>query len=200
MKKSILLLAFGALFTSAFAQDAKPGKGKIFMAGTLGYESKKPMVGKDEDEPDATGKVIFAPSLGFFINDGMAIGGRLSVEKGMVKDMEGDLRIGFGAFLRKYWALSDNFYAFGEASLGYSTYTPSYGKDEDTPDGSSTFGLGVAPGIGYYPGKKLGVEFSLAPLFSLKSDMAKDQTASMDLNLGVSTLVSPTFTITYFLK
>lgn len=198
MKKSILLLAFGALFTSVNAQD-KPGAGKMFMGGTLGYTSNKAMAAKGANV-DATGKIVFSPSVGYFINDGMAIGGRLSVVKGLAKDVEGDLELGFGAFLRKYWSLSDNFYVFGEASLGFSMKTPPYAKGGTAPDAGTAFGLGIAPGIGYYPGKSLGIEFSMAPLLSVSSNMAKDMEPSMDINVGVSTLVSPTFTIIYFLK
>lgn len=200
MKKTVMVLVLGAIISGVQAQDGKPGAGKMFGGGTIGLTRSTPMVPKGSPDPDATTNIVLSGSLGYFTKDDFAIGGRLSITKGMAADMDGDMGFGLGGFARKYWAITDNFYLYGEGTIGFSTYTPPYPSDADSPDGISTFGLGIAPGMGYYPGKKLGIEFSLAPVFSLSSKMQKDMESGLDFQLGVSTLITPTFTIVYFLK
>jgi hypothetical protein len=202
MKKSIFLLAFGALFSTAKAQDAKPGAGKMFLSGSLGYSTSKPEVDKNAPDPESSSNIVFSPSFGYFINDGFAIGARLAVSKDMMKDMEGGMTLGFGGFARKYWSLSDNFYIFGEGAIGYSSSTPQYAKGAPEPDAATSFGLGVAPGFGYYPGKKFGVEFNLPSLIGFQSTKTlKDNNAGTTFQIGASMLAQPvSFTIVYFLN
>lgn len=202
MKKVLITLALGALALSSYAQDAKPGSGKMFIAGSLGYSSSKPEVNKNAPDPESSSTIVFSPSFGYFLSDNMAIGGRLAVSKDMMKDMEGGLTLGFGGFFRNYWSLSDNFFMFGEAAVGYASSTPQYAKGATEPDAATTFGLGVAPGFGYYPGKSWGVEFTLPSVLGLQTTKSsKDNNSGMNFQLGVSTLAQPvSFTLIYFLN
>lgn len=202
MKKLIVALALGALAMSSYAQDAKPGAGKMFLAGSLGYSRSTPEVAKTAPDPEAASKITFSPSFGYFINDGFAIGGRLAIAKDMMKDMEGGLTLGLGAFARMYTPLSDNFYLFGEGALGFSSTTPQYGKGGTEPDAASSFGFGVAPGFAYFPGKKFGIEFTLPSLLGIQTTKSnKDSNSGMNFQLGVSTFAQPvSFTVIYFLN
>ena len=192
MKKSILLLAFGALFTSVNAQD-KPGAGKIFVGGSLGYGSSSQKV---LDETVTTGNLNISPSLGYFINDGMAIGANLSFSKQIAKGIEkGGVSFGVGAFLRKYWSLADNFYFIGEASADFSSTTPANAEKAGTG-----FGVGITPGLGFYPGKKWGVEFAMGNVLGFSSSKPDpDADATTNINVGFSTAV-PAISVIYFLK
>jgi hypothetical protein len=117
MKKSILLLAFGALFTSVNAQD-KPGAGKIFVGGSLGFNSgTSPTQDVDDDGNPITveetkSSIVVSPTIGYFINDGLAVGGQLMFQQDMMEGMKGGTKFGVGAFVRKYWSMADNFYFF----------------------------------------------------------------------------------------
>lgn len=202
MKKVIITLAIGALALSSYAQDAKPGAGKMFLAGTLGYSRSTPEVAKTAPDPEASSTIVFSPSFGYFVNDGLAIGGRLAISKDMMKDMEGGLTFGIGGFARKYWSLADNFFMFGEGAIGYSSSTPQYAKGATEPDAATSFGIGVAPGFGYYPGKSFGVEFSLPSVFGIQTTKSsKDNNSGMNFQIGASTLAQPvSFTLIYFLN
>ncbi|HRH34451.1 MAG TPA: outer membrane beta-barrel protein [Catalimonadaceae bacterium] len=202
MKKLIVALALGALALSSYAQDAKPGAGKMFLAGSLGYSRSTPEVNKNAPDPEASSTITFSPSFGYFLNDGFALGARLAISKDMMKDMEGGLTLGFGAFARMYSPLSDNFYMFGEGALGYASSTPQYAKGASEPDAATTFGFGVAPGFGYYPGKHFGIEFTLPSLLGIQTTKSnKDNNSGMNFQLGVSTLAQPvSLTVVYFLN
>jgi hypothetical protein len=205
MKKVVLALGLSALCFASQAQDAKPAAGKMFLAGSLGFSSAKPETPKSADEADATSKITIAPAFGYFIDDHLAIGGRISFAKSMMKDMEGGTEFGIGAFGRYYSSLNDNgtFQMFGEAALGYASTTPLYAKGTDpSPDPGTAFGIGVAPGFGWYPGKNFGVEFTLPSLIGFTSTKStKDVNAATNFQIGASTLAQPvSFTVLFFLN
>jgi hypothetical protein len=194
MKKSILLLAFGALFTSVNAQD-KPGAGKLFVGGALGFNTTK--IG------DASAsKINVSPSVGYFLNDGMAVGGNLMFEQQMAEGLKGGTKFGVGAFLRKYWSLADNFYFIAEAGGSFTSETEAYADvpGVEAPKAATGFGIGVNPGLGFYPGKKWGVEFAMGNILSFSSaKQDPDADASTTINVGFDTMV-PSISVVYFLK
>lgn len=201
MKKSIFLLAFGAMFASANAQDAKPGTGKVFALGTIGYSNQS--VTPDGDETTSKGNFTFAPGIGYFVNDNIAIGGRLSYSMMLEEDMKGGTTFGLGGFARMYKSLSEsnNFYLFGEGALGFASTTDQYDDGEAAPKAINSFGIGVAPGFGWYPGNKFAVEFTLPNLFSFTSTSQEDVRDVKTFQLGASTLSQPaSLTVLYFLK
>jgi len=201
MKKSIFLLAFGAIFASANAQDAKPGSGKLFALGTIGYSTQS--VTPDDGETTSKGQFTFAPGLGYFVNDNFAIGARLSYSMLLEEDIKGGTTFGLGGFARMYKSLSEsnNFYIFGEGAVGYSSIAGQYPDGDTAPKSINSFGIGVAPGFGWYPGKKFAVEFTLPSLFSFTSTSQEDIGDSKTFQLGASTLSQPaSLTVLYFLK
>jgi hypothetical protein len=205
MKKILLGLALGSIFASSQAQDAKPGTGKMFLSGSLGYSSSKPETAKNAPDADATGSLTISPAFGYFVNDNIAIGARIAYQKQSMKDMEGGSTIGFGGFGRYYSSLNENgtFQIFGEAAVGFQSSKPLYPKNQDpSPDPATGFGIGVAPGFGWYPGKSFGVEFTLPSLVSFQSSKSnKDATAGTNFQIGASTLAQPvSFTVLFFLN
>lgn len=205
MKKTLFTAITALASLTAFAQDAKPGAGKIFLAGSLGYSTSTPETPKGAPDPDGTGTITFAPSFGYFLDDKMAFGARLSFQKQSQKDFEGGSAFGFGVFGRYYHSLSEtgNFQLFGEAALGYQTSTAQYAKGSTKPDPTTGFGFGVAPGLGWYPGKRLAIEFTLPSLLAFStSRTSKDSDASAkNFQIGASTLAQPaSLTVLFFLK
>jgi hypothetical protein len=70
----------------------------------------------------------------------------------------------------------------------------------EAPKAGTGFSVGIAPGLGFYPGKKFGVEFSMGNLLNFASDKPNpDADASTSINIGLSTAV-PTISVVYFLK
>jgi len=180
MKKLILSLSLVAAAFVSHAQEARPGEGKIFAGGTVGFSKVE----------DAT-TFSFSPSLGYFISDKIAVGGRLSFQT--ISD-DGGSSFGIGGFGRYYMSFSDDnkFYGFGEAALGFaSTKPPGEGAES-----YSSFGLGVAPGFGFYPGKQFAVEFTLPSVLSFGSS---NEVSSFQL--GGSTLAQPAaLSVLFFIK
>ncbi|HOY94825.1 MAG TPA: hypothetical protein PK509_03745 [Catalimonadaceae bacterium] len=205
MKKTLFTAIAALASFTGFAQDAKPGAGKMFLAGSLGYSRSTPETPKGAPDPDAAGTLTFSPSFGYFLDDKMAFGARLSFRKESQKNFEGGNSFGFGVFGRYYHSLSEtgNFQLFGEAALGYQTSTAQYVKGGTKPDPTTGFGFGVAPGLGWYPGKRLAIEFTLPSLLAFStSKTSKDSDASAkNFQIGASTLAQPaSLTVLFFLK
>ena len=205
MKKLVLVAILGTSVLTSQAQDSKPAAGKMILAGSLGFATSTPESAKNAPDADATSTITFSPSFGYFLKDNIALGARLSVQTQMMKDMEGGTAWGIGAFGRYYKPMNDagNFQMFLEAALGYQSSTPLYPKGTTvSPDPATSFGIGVAPGFGWYPGKKWGIEFALPSILGFQSSKSnKDATAATNFQIGVSTLAQPvSFTVLYFIN
>ncbi len=205
MKKVILFSVFIASSVLCFGQEGKPASGKMFLAGSLGYSSFKSSVAKTATDPDAKGTLTIAPAFGYFINDNFALGARISFQKQLEKDKEGGSNFGLSAFARYYKSLNDDgkFQLFLEGNVGFGSATPLYPKTlTPTPDAATSFGLGVAPGFGWYPGKSFGVEFSLPSIFSFTSTTPdKNSNAATSFQIGASTLAQPaSLSVLFFLN
>ncbi|HPI12770.1 MAG TPA: hypothetical protein PLK63_17115, partial [Catalimonadaceae bacterium] len=107
MKKTLFTAIAALASFTGFAQDAKPGAGKMFLAGSLGYSRSTPETPKGAPDPDAAGTLTFSPSFGYFLDDKMAFGARLSFRKESQKNFEGGNSFGFGVFGRYYHSLSE---------------------------------------------------------------------------------------------
>jgi hypothetical protein len=205
MKKVVLVLSLITSSVLCFGQEGKPASGKFFMAGSLGYSSSKPSVAKTAPDAPSTGELTIAPSAGYFVSDKFALGARISFQKSIEKDIKGNSEFGLSAFARYYNSLTDDgkFQLFLEGSVGFSSFSPPYPTGATTtPDSQSSFGLGVAPGFGWYPGKTFGVEFALPSLFSFVSKSgAATATSATSFQIGTSTLAQPaSLTVLFFLN
>jgi hypothetical protein len=204
MKKVVLVLSLITSSVLCFGQEGKPASGKFFMAGSLGYSSSKPSVAKTAKTPESIGTFTLAPAFGYFINDKFALGARISYQKQLITDVDGGSVFGLSAFSRYYNSLTDDgkFQLFLEGNVGFGSSTPAYAKTAKTPDSETSFGLGVAPGFGWYPGKSFGVEFSLPSIFSFTSTTPDaDSNAATSFQIGASTLSQPaSLTVLFFLN
>jgi len=213
MKNALFSLA--TLFAITFGANAQdevsgPGKGKLFVAGTVGYSSStsKPNGGTST----TTGNLAFSPAVGFFLSENLAIGGRLQYSQALAEKQKGGTTFGFGVFGRYYKTAEVGGMKaalFGEANLGFSSATDQYPDGGTAPKPVNSFGFGVAPGVGIYPAK-WGLEFTLPSLlgFTTSSQEIKItkgttttnfQSTITNFQLGVQTL-SPAITIVYYLK
>jgi len=202
MKKALLILSILSIYSSSFAQEAKPGAGKIFIAGSVGFSntSTKPEGGTSS----STGNLVLAPSLGFFIDDNIAVGGRLTFSKDFAEKQKGGTTFGIGAFARYYKSLNENgtFHIFGEVALGFASNKQLYSENATTePESTNAFGLGIAPGLGWYPGKTFAIEFMLPSVLSFSLNSQNKASSGSSFQIGASTLAQPvSLTVLFFIK
>jgi hypothetical protein len=165
MKKLFITIVFVAAAMFANAQ--------FFIGGNLGLSTQG---GKDkltsggltveQDAPKSFG-FQFAPSLGYMFNDNIGIG--IDFMIGMAKTTEKDYTvdpvlttttktttIGFAPYFRYVFAEVDNFKFYGDVKLAYVMEKPKVTVDGSglsvSSDGpkTTTFGVGIVPGMAYY--------------------------------------------------
>lgn len=191
MKKIILSAAALFAFGFANAQDATNAGGKgfangdIFISGAVGINS------------ESTGDIkenafTIAPSVGFFVSDNIAVGGRIgytslkSEEPGVDDITESELAI--GAFGRYYATPASDFSLFAELGVEYASAKVEQGPAELTVNG---FGVALAPGISYFVGSNWAIEASIAALSysSVKPDVdGAEATNNFGLNVDFSNI------------
>ena len=160
MKKLFITLAFVAATMFASAQ--------FYVGGSLGVGMN---TGKDEFKTDNLTittdwpkefSFTFAPSLGFMFNDNMGVGVDLLFGLDQQKQKDDDYtatfkttNIGFAPYFRYVFAEVDNFKFYADAKVSYLMSTPK-GKIESggtsieiTGDKTTTFGVGIVPGMAY---------------------------------------------------
>ena len=167
MKK--IIFAAAALFAFGFAnaQDTEAtggamgfANGDIFITGSVGFNSSKTGDFK-------TNSFDISPSVGFFVTDNIAIGGRLGFTSTKEDDGFGDdvtsdtFRI--GAFGRYYATPASQFSMFVELGANYMSTTENDGTGAE--DFKTTgFGIALAPGVSYWIADNWALEASIAAL------------------------------------
>lgn len=164
MKKFILSAAALFAFGFANAQEATNEGGKgfangdIFITGSFGFNS------------ESTGDVKsnsfnIAPSVGFFVTENIAVGGRIGFisakeEDGVSEDIKSNT-LAIGAFGRYYATPASDFSLFAELGAMYMSSKVEQGAAEAKASG---FGIALAPGISYFVGSNWAIEASIAAL------------------------------------
>lgn len=184
MKKIILSVVAVFAFGFANAQDVPAGmgfsKGDKFVEGSLFIKS---------GDVDAW---AFNPSMGYFLDDKWAIGGRLNFGGSDDQDL-----FGITGFARYYFlslGASKSFQAYGEFGLGYSTVK----EDGDT---DSALNANIDLGMNYFFTKHWAVTFELANVLSYNSFNPENGDTSNDLEVNVNLFKNifdqPTFGLLY---
>lgn len=189
MKK--IIFAAAALFAFGFAnaQDAKEesaggmgfANGDIFITGSVGFNSES-----TGDLKENTFNI--APSVGFFVSDNIAIGGRLGYSSSKFDDGIGDdaesSTFSIGAFGRYYATPGSQFSMFVELGANYRSTSSNDGSgDEDVK--STGFGIALAPGISYFVSDNWAIEASIAAL-SYNTDKPDFDGAESTDNFGLN--------------
>ncbi|OGX83585.1 outer membrane beta-barrel protein [Hymenobacter coccineus] len=153
MKKVFLLALLAFAAGTAHAQTPLT-KGKGLLTGTIGYSrvSSDPGVARDLFE--------FAPKVGTFVADNLAVGisASISLYSGNGGSFGSNMYT-VGPFARYYrFVDGDKFALFGQGSLGYT-------RTNETGSGGYNQGyLSVTPGLAFFPIPRFGLEASLRGL------------------------------------
>ena len=155
------------IFFLSFISIAQISKGSILLGGDISAYTEKQI--NNNVEYKVSG-VYFSPTVGKAIKDNLILGSFFSVA---ASDNDGvNLTVnskehiyGLGIFLRKYGAVSKNFYVFlqGSANGEYAKYefgSDSYLKRKD-------LSMDVSPGVSYRISKKLHLESGFRDIFSI---------------------------------
>ena len=192
MKKLLLSAAVAVLgFSEMNAQEAKTygfSEGDLFLEGNVGFSSTN-----DKNTDEKTNGFNISPSVGYFITEDIAIGGRISLESYKEEiagvDTEDNFGFGVGAFGRYYFLdLGERFKTNAEFGLGYASLD---NKIVDVKE--NTFGAGLGLGINYFVTEKIALSFGLKNVLSfstskLDADGAK---AVSGFNLGFGDVANP---------
>jgi hypothetical protein len=168
MKKIILSVAAVFAFGFANAQETSEGngftKGDIFMTGSVGFNSSK-----TGDFTTSTFEV--APSIGFFVNENIAVGLRVGVGNEKL-DFDGEdvtnNMFSVGAFGRYYWTPANQFSFFGELGFTYNTTNNEFvvfeGELMPADYKTTGFEIAVRPGVSYFISSNFALEATIGSL------------------------------------
>lgn len=202
MKKSIATLA--ALFAFCFSnaqqkeieQELSTSKGVQFEKGDMLLEgSIKISTGGEADS------YAFSPKFGYFLNDKLAIGGKLNFSSNELKADDSKTKIAaVGGFARYYFLQLDSkrFKAYAEAGLGYGRNRIETPELDDT---SNSLTADVTVGLNYFITKNIAATFTLANLVSYNSVSPENgpssDTFQLNINLFENIFNQPQFGILY---
>ncbi|WP_428230951.1 outer membrane beta-barrel protein [Flavobacterium sp.] len=202
----LALLAFS--FANAQQQEVdeqlKTGKGVQFEKGDMFMEgSIKISTGGTNDYYG------LSPQFGYFLNDKIAIGGKLSFSSNEVKKASDEsdaingtktTQFGVGAFARYYFLelASKRFKAYSEVGLGYGHNKTEINSYSDT---SNSITADINVGLNYFFTKNLAVSFTLANILSYNSVSPENgpssNTFNLNLNLFENIFDTPQFGLLY---
>ena len=193
MKKLLFTAAIAVLgFTSVNAQDENTtggfAKGDVYASGTVGFSSTKVAEFKSND-------FTFSPSVGYFINDNIAL--ELNLLVGSSEDFSDDKTSTFGGGLgATYFFTPSSQFSF---TLGAGV---AYASIKEEPNGqeeakANAFSFAVAPGLNYFVSDCIGLRASIGALSytSAKEDAeGAEAVNTFGLNLDLSDI---NFGVTY---
>jgi len=143
----------------------------------------------------------FMPSLGYFVSDGLLVGGEIVV--GVIKDEYGGNNeyrqnvFGVGPFLRYYRFTQNSQFAFvGDFGMNYGVAKSKYNNND--PNRSSRFNMYIAPGFTWFPTTHWGIEFkvNLLSFTSYDPDKDDDDDKENTITFGLNTF-SPSLGVRY---
>ena len=182
MKKIILTVVALSAIGFANAQNKKESnlgfaKGDVFVSGALQFGSDSKVFYYKQDS------FVFAPSVGYFVSDNIALGVNLNVGSGSVQATSASGKSKTSTFAaglagRYYFTPASQFSLFGElgAAFGTDKFTPVIGNVTK----ENSFVVALAPGLNYFVSKNFSLETKIAVLSyaSQKGDQAGDENAS----------------------
>lgn len=185
MKNFLTLVTLFAI-SLGFAQ-AQTTAGNIMVGGTFMITSdKQETAGEDIKSSSFT----FNPSVGYFIQDNLAIGADLLIRTGKNGE-DKNSAFSFGPFARYYMFTSNDKFAFyGQGGLRF-------GSTKIEPDGADeikggTFQFYISPGFAYFFNEKWALDLQLDGISYYSEDPNKDSDSDDDkessFQFGVSSL------------
>jgi hypothetical protein len=188
MKRLVLAMALLMVSTLSFAQITK---GDIQLGGNAGFNKIKS--GSFERS-----QFTLAPRAGLFVSDLTSVGLTIGYSSTDSNGTNSNL-FQFGVYSRFHKMVAENFYIYLQPSLTLGTGSV---KSENAPDiDTSTFNIGIAPGVTYFLSPKFALEMSLGSLaYNLTKDSnstIESKTENYGLNLNLNTI---TLGFSYYIK
>jgi opacity protein-like surface antigen len=183
MKK---LLTIAMLCASALAANAQTEKGKFILGGTIGYSSRK---SEDQTGNNKVTNLDLLPSAGYFVSENLALGLGIGYSRNVNEiDYKAEPAVHLAYYIRKdisdyftispfirhYINISEKFKFFSQFSVpmkwGNTKVEVSGGGSNPAADlankksKTTSIGVGIEPGLVYFPSKKIGIQLSVAGL------------------------------------
>lgn len=215
MKNTItkMFAVAGMVAATAFVSNAQTSKGTILIGGNAGFNS----VGETKSTSGSVSVTVpgystysFAPEVGYFVMDNLAVGLMLDMNTskvslatstdGKTNEWVKQSAMNYGLFAKHFMSINNNLYYHGMLGVGMmsSTYTernPKPGSASDLQDGikhtSSGMGLTITPGLTYFLNSNWGLDISFSNLIQYAS-----MTETQELNSNKVETTSSTFGIT----
>jgi opacity protein-like surface antigen len=179
---AVALLAFG--FVNA--QEKSNGgfsKGDAFVSGAFGFGSSKTDAVKSSS-------FTFAPSVGYFVTENIAVGASLGFGSTSEDDGTGEDKtssFGLNAMARYYYTPASQFSVFGQLAIGM-------GSEKEEPAGvasytEKTFGVNAGVGVSYFLNSNFAIEAGWAGLGYNTNDNGGNgapKTSNFGLNVNLS--------------
>ncbi|WP_296383341.1 OmpW family outer membrane protein [Winogradskyella sp.] len=193
MKKLLFMAAVAVFgFTSVNAQEETTtggfANGDIYVSGSVGFNSAK--------QADAKSNSFnFSPSVGYFINDNIALELNLLIGTAEAANDDKTTNIGAGLGARYFFTPSNQFSFTLGAGVSYtnSKFEPNGGAEAKF----NTFAIAVTPGVNYFVSDCIALRASVGALSysSAKADVdGAEALNNFGLNLNLSDI---NFGITY---
>ncbi|PST83484.1 hypothetical protein C7T94_13060 [Pedobacter yulinensis] len=185
MKK--LLLSLVAVAGLTYGASAQTEQGKVILGGNVSFNSTKA-----EGAPKSDVSFQVVPSIGYFVDNNIAIGTGVGYSYSkQIGDTE-DQAFVVAPFARYYTDLSGQFKFFGQLSvpMAFGSAKDVDAAGEVGPKLGTTTNIGVAlsPGFAFFPTKSVGIEFSVQGLsweneqLKAEGSGAKSTTNSFSVN------------------
>jgi opacity protein-like surface antigen len=166
MKKVLFaaMVAFLGLGSSAYAQFQQ---GTIAVGGgvSIATERSKSEWGNTTEKDDPINSFSLSPGIGYFIADDVEVGLRFGL--GRATQSGDDFKWAYSAFsagpyVRKYFSLGESVALFGEGGLSFGggKFKQTAGNTTREFGKSSTFALGITPGLMFKPTDRIGIDFT----------------------------------------
>jgi hypothetical protein len=191
MKKIILSSVFLA---SSFLVNAQDGikAGTISAGGAIGIQlgsgSTKNTIGTTSTSTDApsTFGLNVLPNIQYFVADNFSVGLQVGIgtnssttKVGTTETSTSTTLFQVAPYARYYLMLSGgNVGFFGQGAVGITTRSGSTKSGTTSVDAPNTFtlGIGISPGIVFFPSSKIGIEAVIGNVFAFQSTSTTTKT------------------------
>lgn len=209
MKKTILTTVF--VVFAFFVAQAQIGTGTLSVGGALELSTSggKYKGGSNSVDKPSNSSFTFGPQVSYFLSDELSVGAALLYSSTTSNKTDNDNKnvsnaFYFTPFARYHVPVSEKFYLFGEARLGFGVESGKTvnGGTSTKDDPSSSVGFAVSPGLLFLPGERIGIELSV-DLLSFNSRTQKDNDDSSYKNITNSfafgpNLMSPSLSVQFY--
>jgi len=187
MKKLFLCIFLIGVFNTIQAQEKKDHngfmKGDKYISGMIGFNS----VSNADNSKSKQFEV--SPRFGYFLNDFVAVGGRLGYSQNNSKNASGEKIIDNTAFTveafgRYYLLPGSKFSLFGELGIGFGSIKNINKK------WTNGINVGLTPGLSYFINQHFAFEFAIGVISyeTVKRDGASGSTDNFSVGIDLENI------------